>query len=59
MRLQDLGELPEERLAKEWCLHHIDPTMKYFDLNRYAEWRMEDVVPMKMSDHIKLHKDFE
>lgn len=33
--------------------------MKYFDLNRYAEWRIEDVVPMKTADHIKLHKDFE
>ena len=59
MRLQDLGELPEETKSREWCLHHIDPTMKYFDLSRYAEWRMEDVIPMKTSDHLKLHKDFE
>lgn len=59
MRLQDLGEIPEERLSREWCLHHIDPTMKYFDLSRYAEWRLEDVVPMTTASHLKLHKDFE
>ena len=52
------GEIPENDSYK-WCLHHIDPTMKYFDLSRYASWNIEDVMPMTVSQHIKLHKDFE
>lgn len=43
----------------EWCLHHIDPTMRYFDLGKYVEWNLSDVVPMKTSFHTKVHKDFE
>lgn len=43
----------------QYCLHHIDPTMKYFDILRYAEWNLSDVVPMTTSDHLKLHRDFE
>ena len=46
------GEIPEyAKGTRQWCLHHIDPTMKYFDILKYAEWNLSDVVPMKSSDH--------
>lgn len=51
------GDIPENRYER-WCLHHIDPTMKYFDLSRYAEWNADDVIPMTQSQHMKLHQDF-
>ena len=48
------GDIPENA-GERWCLHHIDPTMKYFDLSRYAEWNVDDVIPMTISQHAKLH----
>ena len=39
-------------------LHHIDFTMIYFDPDRYVEWRIEDLLPMTKSQHVKLHLDF-
>lgn len=51
------GDIPKEANG-QWCLHHIDPTMKYFDQSRYVEWNVEDVMPMTVSEHLKLHHDF-
>ena len=52
------GQIPEyAKGTGEWCLHHIDPTMKYFDILKYAEWNLSDVVPMPTSEHQKLHQD--
>ena len=54
------GDIPADAQGQRtYCLHHIDPTMKYFDILRYAEWRIEDVIPMTTSEHIKLHQDFQ
>lgn len=50
-----IGAIPENTDKNEWCLHHIDESMKYNDPERYAEWRPEDLVPMRTEDHIKLH----
>lgn len=51
-----LGLLPVDARKHEWCLHHKDPTLKYKDPRRYNEWRTEDLVPMKISDHVRLHQ---
>lgn len=59
-KLVELGEIPAyAKGTGQWCLHHVDPTMIYFDPLKYAEWNLSDVVPMKTSDHQKLHWDFE
>lgn len=36
-------------------LHHMDPTLKYTDPGRYHEWRIGDVVPMTVEQHLRLH----
>lgn len=36
-------------------MHHIDPTLRYRDYERYLEWRIEDLMVMSFSDHSKLH----
>lgn len=38
-----------------WVLHHIDPSWKTNDRERYDKWYIEDLVPMTKSDHMKLH----
>lgn len=37
-------------------LHHKDPDLRHTDIERYIEWRPEDLVVMSNSDHIKLHR---
>lgn len=36
-------------------LHHIDPTLKYRDRERYDLWLDEDLVEMDRGEHHKLH----
>lgn len=36
-------------------LHHVDPNMKTRDPERYAQWNPEDLIPMTMQEHRKLH----
>lgn len=36
-------------------LHHVDTTMKKRDPERYAQFRLSDVVPMLRRQHISLH----
>ena len=38
-----------------YALHHIDPSWKKDDPERYAEWRIEDLVMMTRSEHTRLH----
>lgn len=38
-----------------YVLHHVDETLRFNDVERYIEWRPEDVVVMSMSDHNRLH----
>lgn len=44
----------------EWfpgcIMHHKDTTLKYNDIDRYNEWRIEDLCIMSLSEHTKLHK---
>lgn len=40
---------------KGMVLHHIDINMKETDPERYAEWRIEDVIPMTKPAHRALH----
>lgn len=40
---------------KSYCLHHKDPTLKYRDPIRYAEWRIEDLEMLGFSEHSRLH----
>ena len=43
------------KCRKGWVLHHKDPSWKYDDPIRYAEWRIEDLIPMTLADHNKMH----
>ena len=45
----------EHTSLKKFVLHHIDVDMKQNDPIRYAEWRIEDLVPMTIKDHMRLH----
>lgn len=37
-------------------LHHTDPTLKYKDIDRYIQWREEDVVVLTIAEHNTIHK---
>ena len=39
----------------EMVLHHIDPTLKTKDPERYREWRIDDLVVMTNAEHTRLH----
>lgn len=52
----EIGEIPAYAKKRTWHLHHVDPILKYFDPDRYAQWRIEDLQPMTSSDHSKLHR---
>lgn len=43
------------RTPKGWCLHHIDETLRLTNLERYIEWRIEDVEPREMRRHTSEH----
>lgn len=52
----DIGIMPERKDRTErWILHHIDWTMKYTNPERYEEWRVEDLLPMTIKQHQRLH----
>lgn len=38
-----------------WVLHHVDVNLYKNDPKRYKEWRVEDLVMMTLTDHLKLH----
>ena len=42
-------------LKKGWVLHHKDEKLKHNNLERYLEWRPEDLVPMTRQEHLKYH----
>lgn len=42
---------------KGWCLHHKDETLRKRDIDRYIQWRIEDLVPMTISEHSRYHND--
>lgn len=41
--------------SQRWVLHHIDPSLRTRDPKRYHEWRIEDVVPLTVEQHLSLH----
>ena len=43
------------KCKKGWCLHHKDPSWKHLDIQRYNEWNVDDLIPMKVIDHIIYH----
>ena len=40
---------------RKMVLHHADTSMKTRDPERYACWNPEDLIPMSMQDHRRLH----
>lgn len=38
-----------------YCLHHKDKNLYFDDNTRYHEWRIEDLVPMTMAEHTRMH----
>ena len=42
-------------VQKGYVLHHKDDTLMLTNINRYIEWRPEDLVVMTLSEHSKLH----
>lgn len=38
-----------------YVLHHIDPSWKYEDIERYIQWNIEDLVVEKHSEHSSFH----
>ena len=42
-------------LPKGWVLHHEDETLRHNNIERYIEWRPEDLIPMSRADHSRLH----
>ena len=43
------------KLQKGWVLHHIDPSWRHNDIERYILWDPFDLVMMTSGDHQKLH----
>lgn len=36
-------------------LHHVDPSLKLRDPERYRNWNVEDLVPFTVAQHMRLH----
>ena len=36
-------------------LHHMDPTLKLRDPERYKNWNVEDLVPITVQQHMRIH----
>lgn len=43
---------------KGYCMHHIDPSWKTKDIERYIQWNIDDLVVMSNSEHTKYHCQF-
>ena len=41
---------------KNFVMHHKDTILKYTDIDRYIEWRIEDLVVLSRSEHMKVHQ---
>ena len=50
------GELPKDRKKYAYTIHHKDENLKYTDLQRYIEWRIEDLEVVNRSEHNAIHK---
>lgn len=36
-------------------LHHVDPTLKLRDPERYRNWNIDDLVPLTVPQHMRIH----
>ena len=45
-----------QRVKSGWVLHHKDETLMMRDPERYIQWRIEELVPMTISEHVSHHK---
>lgn len=52
---EELGLLPKDRGIHDYVLHHVDPDLKYNNVERYIEWNPEDLVVMTRSEHTRFH----
>ena len=43
------------KAKKGYCLHHIDPSLRKNNPERYNQWNVEDLVMMDFAEHTKLH----
>lgn len=43
------------KLQKGWVLHHIDPSWRHNDIERYILWDPFDLVMITKEDHSRLH----
>lgn len=50
------GLIPRDAGRYDYVLHHKDLALKKRDPERYAEWRVEDLVPMTRAEHNKVHR---
>lgn len=39
-----------------YVLHHKDMNLRHNNINRYIEWRLEDLQIMSKAEHIRLHR---
>lgn len=45
----------ELKVKPGYVLHHKDVNMRFNDIDRYIEWRPEDLVVLSLSEHTTLH----
>lgn len=50
----EIGDIPKDTKCR-YVLHHIDPSWRHNDVERYILWLPEDLVVMPNSEHSKLH----
>lgn len=49
------GLIPAGPEGRKWHLHHLDMTLREQNPERYVEWRIEDLIPLRIEDHVRLH----
>ena len=50
-----IGAIPKDAKKYSYNLHHIDPSWRHNDVERYIQWNIPDLIPMTTSEHTKLH----
>ena len=54
-----IGAIPKDAKKYSYVLHHIDPSWKHNDIERYIQWNPEDLVIMTRAEHVKLHWEYD
>ena len=52
---ESIGLLPKDRKPYSYSLHHKDENLRHTDIERYIEWRIEDLIVVESSKHMKEH----